>query len=100
MPNLLCKWIWAECENVHQSKIKFECVIECQIYYVNKYETESEIIYQSKIRFECVNECQIYYVNECETECEIIKVKENLNVQSKMKPNVKLYIKVKEDLNV
>ena len=52
----------------------------CQIYHINECGTECEIAYQSKITFECVIECQIYKINE--------------------EPNVKLYIKVKEDLNV
>ena len=46
-----------ECEIVHQSKRRFECVIECQIFYINKY----EIVHQSKIKFECV--MPIYYIN-------------------------------------
>ena len=51
--------------------MKFECLIECNIYYVNECEAECEIAHQSKIRLECVIECQIYYVNECGTECDI-----------------------------
>ena len=42
----------------------FEWVIECQIYYVNKCETEYGIEHQSKRSFECVI--------ACETECEIV----------------------------
>ena len=49
----------------------FECIIECQINYVNKCETKWEIVHQSKIRFECVIECQIFDINECRTEFEI-----------------------------
>ena len=52
-----------DCEIVYQSKIRFKCVIECQIYEVNEWGTECEIVCQSKIRFECVIECQICYVN-------------------------------------
>ena len=37
---------------------------------INERETECEIEHQSKKRFECVIECQIYYVNECGTQCE------------------------------
>ena len=55
-----------ECEIVHQSKIRCECVIEYQIYKVNECGTECEIVHKSKVRVECVVECQIYYVNECE----------------------------------
>ena len=64
--------------------MRFECVIECQVYYVNECGTEFEIVHQSKIRFECVikceTECEIVHqskrrfecVIECETECEIV----------------------------
>ena len=34
-------------------EIRFEYVIECQIYYVNRYGTKCEIVHQSKIRFKC-----------------------------------------------
>ena len=57
---------------LHQSKIKFECVIECQINYVNECGTECEIIHQINIRSIYVIECQMYYVNECGTTCEIV----------------------------
>ena len=60
---------------MHQSKIRFECVIECQIYYVNECGTKCEIVHQSKTRFECEIECKIYYVNKCGTNCEIVHQK-------------------------
>ena len=69
MWNCTSKWIWLE----KISKIRFECVIECQIYYVNECGTECEILHQSKIRFEYVIECQIYYVNKCGIDCEIVR---------------------------
>ena len=46
-------------EIAYQSKIGFEYVMECQIYCIDKCETECEIAYQTKIWFECVIECQI-----------------------------------------
>ena len=58
--------------NVHQSKMGFECVIECLIYYVTECGTQCEILHRSKIRFECVIECQIYYLNEFGNEYEIV----------------------------
>ena len=53
-------------------KIRFECVIECQIYHVNKCGTKCKIVDQGKIKFEYVIKCQIYYVNKCKTECDIV----------------------------
>ena len=43
----------------------FECVIECQIYCINKSETKCELAYNSKIGSDCVIECQIYCIDEC-----------------------------------
>ena len=46
--------------------------IECQIYYVNECGTECEIVHQSKRRFECVikcgTECEIVHQSEYEYE--------------------------------
>ena len=53
--------------------MRFECVIECQVYCVNECGTEFEIVHQSKVRFDCVI--------KCETECEIGHQRtEDLNV--------------------
>ena len=49
---------------VHQSKINYECVIQC--------ETEYEIEHQSKIRFGCVIECETECEIDCIIECEIV----------------------------
>ena len=49
---------------VHQSFIRFECVIKC--------ETEYEIVHQSKIRFECVVECETKCEIDCIIECGIV----------------------------
>ena len=54
------------CEIAYQILRGFKCVIKCQIYCLNEYETKCEIAYESRIRFECVIKCQIYCVNECE----------------------------------
>ena len=47
-----------KCKNIFRKmsqkiEIRFEYVIECQIYYVNRYGTKCEIVHQSKIRFKC-----------------------------------------------
>ena len=52
------------------SKIGFECVIEYQIYCINKSKTKCEIAYISNIGFECVIECQIYCKNKGEIACQ------------------------------
>ena len=46
-----------KCKIPNQSKRGFKSLIECEIHFINEFETECEIAYQSMIAFECVIEC-------------------------------------------
>ena len=60
MPNLYVNECGSECEIVHQSKIRFECQIECQCNECGiKCKIESKIEYKAQNVTKCVIESQI-----------------------------------------